>query len=134
MVNDPAPGPWLIDDKGNVYSQPLYVPAPFTDKEGNRHEDHMAGLVALVYGGPKTTALVAAAPSLKAALSRLIAAIDDAEAGEPARIGAGADPGCIECTRGVTPDIHNTGLCPYHVAVALVAPERLDYVPRLPLF
>lgn len=73
---------------------------------------------------------VAEARALRAALARLLVTIDDYEAGEPARIGAGNDPGCIECTSGTVPDALNTGLCPYHVAVALVSPERLDYVPK----
>lgn len=50
-VEGASPGPWLVGDDGmSVYSRPLYKPAPFTNKDGVRHEDFMAGLVALVYG------------------------------------------------------------------------------------
>ena len=31
------------------------------------------------------------------------------------------DPGCCECTAGVTPDSANTGPCPYHAARAALA-------------
>ncbi len=32
----------------------------------------------------------------------------------------GADPGCLRCTDGVTPNKYNTGPCPYHQALDLI--------------
>lgn len=34
------------------------------------------------------------------------------------------DSGCIDCTRGATPDKHNTGPCAYHDAVRLLAGKK----------
>lgn len=42
--------------------------------------------------------------------------IQDHEDNEETRSG---DPGCIECTHGVTPDRFNTGLCAYHYSKGL---------------
>ena len=80
-----TPGPWITVANA-IYAEAEYLPAPFTDQDGNEHPDHMGGLIALVYeryGSAETgggnTRLIAAAPDLLAALAALYDALDDAE-------------------------------------------------------
>ena len=50
------------------------------------------------------------------ALRALLSGYDD----EDGCIRCETDPGCYECTSGTVPHDLNTGLCPYHAAVAAV--------------
>lgn len=72
----PSPAPWILDEKGHVYSQPLYKPAPFTGLDGVEHPDHMAGLVALPYGDDNGH-LIKAAPEMLKALYALAQRADE---------------------------------------------------------
>lgn len=67
--------------------------------------------------GKANAALMSAAPDLLDALKCLVARYEPEDAGSA----FSPDPGCTECTHGVTPITHQTGPCPMHKALKAIA-------------
>jgi len=65
----------------------------------------------------KLAALTASHAKMWNALNGLVMAVDDLDAENGDR-NLFVSAGCVDCTDGVTPDKHNTGLCAYHRAIA----------------
>jgi hypothetical protein len=100
---------WDANDREIGHSDPMSIARNYDVGEARK---------AVVEAEAKANAvLMSAAPDILDALKRLVDRYDPEDAG----FAFSPDPGCIECTHGVTPAEKQTGDCPMHSALKAIA-------------